>query len=134
MFKNMRYGLRLSQRSLKMGFSGFPPPRRRRGDSKDRPREAENRPEHNGSGVREFTKQRIQPRSLLLLTEHHQTLGGEYEHPPGTHGVRLTAARKPIALLIENCQGAVAITGVGHLPKKRSRAKSSNKGTFAGFV
>ena len=46
----------------------------------------------------------------------------------------MTAPRKPIALLIEKCQGAVTIAGVGHLPENRSRAESSDKGTFAGFV
>ena len=52
LFKKMRYGLRLSQRSLKMGFGGFPPPRCGRGYSKDSLREAEDRPEHDGSSIR----------------------------------------------------------------------------------
>jgi hypothetical protein len=58
-FKKMRYSLGLAQRSLKMSFGGRPPTRRSRGHACDRLRETEDRPERDGSSIREFASQWI---------------------------------------------------------------------------
>ena len=59
LFKKMRYSFGLAQRSLKMGFGRPPPTRRGRGYACDRLRETEDRPERDGSGIREFAGQWI---------------------------------------------------------------------------
>src|ERR1700730_12454750 len=113
-----------------MLFSSVPVTRRCRGDTRDRLREAGERPEGYRPGADQLTSERIKPRSLRLLAEHDQALNRKREHPPRTRGVRLPATRHKPALFIKDCQRAIAIACIGHLSEERPDADSLDNATY----
>src|SRR4029077_19232122 len=127
-------GLGLLERGLKMIFSRFPPMSRCRGHTRDRMREAENRPKRYRPGADQLTNKRIKLPRLRLLTEHNEALDHEREHPPRTHGVLLAEPRQPRALFIKDCQCAAVIARISHLSEKRSHAESPNEGLYSRAV
>jgi hypothetical protein len=89
LFETVRNGVGLLQRSLKMIFSSFPQTCRCRGHTRDRMREAEDRPKHYRSSIYQLTSQRVQLPSSIILTEDDEALNREREHRPRTAGIRL---------------------------------------------
>src|SRR5208283_5716032 len=99
--------------------------RRCRGDTRDRLREAEDRPQHYRSNVDQLTSQRVKLRSLSVLTKDDKALNHRPKHPPRTSGVGLAAKRQPRALLMKERECAGAIACIRHQPKKCSGAESA---------
>jgi len=94
------------------------------GETRDRLREARDSRERYRSGVDQLTSERVKLRSLRAFAEHDEALNHESEHRPRTEAVRLAASRQKSALLVKDCERAVAITCVSHLSKKGSLAGS----------
>src|SRR6202035_1096190 len=93
-FETLRKGFCVLRRDLKVTFSGFPPMRRCRRDTRDGLCEAEGPPKRYRSGLDQFTSQRIKLRSLRLFAEHDEALNRRCQHQPRTHSVRLAATRQ----------------------------------------
>src|SRR5712692_2181655 len=127
LFETAGKGIRLLHCDLKMLFSGFPMASGRGGDTRNRLRETEDRPERHRSSADQLTCKWVELASLGLLAEHSEALNYQREHPPRTPGVLLPATRKPRAVFIENRERAIAIACIRHLSKKRSNAESLDR-------
>src|SRR5258708_18258624 len=76
------YGLDLLHRGPKVVFGGVPSTCRCRGHTRDRLREAEDRPKRDLSSINQLTSKRIKLPSLRMLAQHNEALNDEREHPP----------------------------------------------------
>src|SRR5208283_181583 len=118
LFEDLRKGPSLPHRDLKMLFSGFPLTCRRRGETRDRMRQAEYWEKRHRSTADQLTSERIELSCLRSLAEDDEALNHGRQHRPRTSGVRLAAKRQPPAFFIEDCKCAGAVAAISHLPKK----------------
>jgi hypothetical protein len=91
-----------------MLFGGFPLTCRCRGDTRDRLREAEERPKQHRSSTDQLANKRVKLSSLRLL-EDDKSLNHRSEHPPRTCGVQLATKRQQRALFIKDSECASVI-------------------------